>query len=631
MRKAKCRRAAVAKLQKVGNEFVQKQLLQAWLEDHRESSRARRWFNREAGSEGAGEDAAGEWYWEEGADPISLLPRDMAVKIFMLLNIQALSRCGLVCHSWKDITHDTRLWNKADFHSIGHFVRDEEVMKICHKFRPLLCHLNLKGCVRLSSDGLKAIGYCQNLQDLNLSEAQGINEDVVQSIGKGCKGLLYLNLSYCYVTDSILRILFKHYSSLSFLSLGHCIQFTSKGLFSITSGKGCRRLSYLDLCGCTQLLADGLGYISKGCQILNTLVMDDIPDCDDAMIFQLASHCRTLRHISFMGGSKVGDKGFKYLVTENKRLQTMKIENNNFLTDLTLRAFGKCKELNHLYLAGCSKITDQGMRALAHLKKLQVLNVADCVRISDAGVRYVIDHPPGLGPNLKELNLTNLTKIGDVTLLRISQHCRSLTCLSVCYCENISDAGVEVLGQIPSLASLDISGCNIQDDGIKGLCSNPQFRYLMLAELPEITDYGLQKMSSNLSQLDTLDLSDCEQVSDEGIEQVTFHCRMLRILYLANCNKVTDASTKCIAKGCPYISQLDMSGCSITDRSLTQLRKFSSSLKRLDILCCMEVTREAVLKLKGVEVNYNTDQPKFLHNSDTLLSNLPPLNIIDRI
>ena len=118
----------------------------------------------------------------------------------------------------------------------------------------------------------------------------------------------------------------RHYSSLSFLSLGHCIQFTSKGLFSITSGKGCRRLSYLDRCGCTQLLADGLGYISKGCQILNTLVMDDIPDCDDAMIFQLALHCRTLRHISFMGGSKVGDKGFKYLVTENKRLQTMKIE-----------------------------------------------------------------------------------------------------------------------------------------------------------------------------------------------------------------------------------------------------------------------------------------------------------------
>lgn len=47
--------------------------------------------------------------------------------------------------------------------------------RICHKYRPLLCHLNLRGCSQLSSDSLKAIGYCQNLQDLNLSETQGIN------------------------------------------------------------------------------------------------------------------------------------------------------------------------------------------------------------------------------------------------------------------------------------------------------------------------------------------------------------------------------------------------------------------------------------------------------------------------
>lgn len=46
-------------------------------------------------------------------------------------------------------------------------------------------------------------------------------------------------------------------------------------------------------------------------------------------------------------------------------------------------------------------------------------------------------------------------------------------------------------------------------------------------------------MSSNLSKLDTLDLSDCEQVTDAGIEQVTFNCRMLRILYVANCPKVS--------------------------------------------------------------------------------------------
>lgn len=51
---------------------------------------------------------------------------------------------------------------------------------------------------------------------------------------------------------------------------------------------------------------------------------------------------------------------------------------------------------------------------------------------------------------------------------------------------------MELLGHIPTLSSLDLSGCSIQDDGIKGLRGNPRFRYLMLAELLDITDDGLQ-------------------------------------------------------------------------------------------------------------------------------------------
>lgn len=140
---------------------------------------------------------------------------------------------------------------------------------------------------------------------------------------------------------------------------------------------------------------------------------------------------------------------------------------NSVISDVTLRALGKaCRELQHVYLAGCSRITDQGLRALGSLRKLQVLNIADCTRleerdpwllhylilsfplhtptlllntythsspphtpplppphtysrVSDAGVRYIIENAPG--PQLQELNLTNCIKISDVTLLRMSQ------------------------------------------------------------------------------------------------------------------------------------------------------------------------------------------------------------------
>ena len=41
--------------------------------------------------------------------------------------------------------------------------------------------------------------------------------------------------------------------------------------------------------------------------------------------------------------------------------------------------------------------------------------------------------------------------------------CHNLAYLSVCFCEHISEAGIELLGQTHSLTSLDISGCNCGD------------------------------------------------------------------------------------------------------------------------------------------------------------------------
>ena len=51
---------------------------------------------------------------------------------------------------------------------------DSSVVHLFTKFRPLLCHINLRGCFSLTPKSFKYIALCQNLQDLNLSECQGI-------------------------------------------------------------------------------------------------------------------------------------------------------------------------------------------------------------------------------------------------------------------------------------------------------------------------------------------------------------------------------------------------------------------------------------------------------------------------
>ena len=70
-------------------------------------------------------------------------------------------------------------------------------------------------------------------------------------------------------------------------------------------------------------------FIGKGCPILNTLLLDDIPECDDSMVLKLVAHCHTLRHISFMGTSKLTDRAFKYLAMENRKLRSIKIESKS--------------------------------------------------------------------------------------------------------------------------------------------------------------------------------------------------------------------------------------------------------------------------------------------------------------
>ena len=118
--------------------------------------------------------------------------------------------------------------------------------------------------------------------------------------------------------------------SLHYLSLAYSTQFTSKGLQSITTGKGCRRVVHLNLSGCTHLSSEGMHFIGRGCPILNELILDDIPECTDSMIIKLVAHCHTLRHISFMGGgSLVTDRAFKYLAMENRKLRTIKIESKS--------------------------------------------------------------------------------------------------------------------------------------------------------------------------------------------------------------------------------------------------------------------------------------------------------------
>ena len=74
----------------------------------------------------------------------------------------------------------------------------------------------------------------------------------------------------------------------------------------------------------------------------------------------------------------------------------------------------------------------------------------------------------------------------------VVSRCHNLTYCSICYCEHVTDAGLELLATLPSLVSLDISGCNVQDHGVSSLGNSSRLRDITLSECRAITDLGLQ-------------------------------------------------------------------------------------------------------------------------------------------
>lgn len=135
---------------------------------------------------------------------------------------------------------------------------------------------------------------------------------------------------------------------------------------------------------------------------------------------------------------------------------------------------------------------------------------------------------------------------------------KSIRYLSLCYCELIQEDGIDLIGTIENLVSIDLSGCKCGDhvctilltitfifvtlelnfhffkQGIKGI-ANSNLRHSSFSGCKEITDLGLQKFCNQCPNLETLDLSNCEQLTDNAIKTLAFCCKFLTCLNLSGC------------------------------------------------------------------------------------------------
>ncbi|XP_075713437.1 F-box and leucine-rich repeat protein 13 isoform X2 [Rhinoderma darwinii] len=556
---------ASTRIQSVFDDAFIKKILKAWNAETQDSKKKREYFERLERGDMDDLGNVSSSAMREGEDDISQLPQRAVLKIFGYMDLIDLARSAQVCRSWKIITQNSLLWNSIDFSSVRHRIQDKFVVNILRKCRPYVIRLNLRRCSSLHWSTFKCIGECRNLQDLNLSECRNLNEEAIRVICEGCPALLYLNISLTDITNATIRVMSRYLLNLQYLSVAYSRKFTDKGLQYLGSGKGCHKIMYIDLSGCTQISVDGFRYIAHGCASLQHLKINNMFTLTDNCITTLLERCQNIVSISLLGSPHLSDSAFKIL-SHGRKLVKIRIEGNSRITDSSIKAISRSSpNLNHIYIADCQKITDISLKALASLKNITVLNVADCIRISDPGVRQVVEGPSG--NKIRELNLTNGLRVSDLSLLRIAQKCHNLNFLSLRFCENVTDSGIELLGNMTSLISIDISGTSITDQGLTALGAQSKIRELSVSECMGITDNGVQ---------------------------------------------ITDISIQYLSGGCRYLHIMDISGCiHLSDKALKYILKGCRQLRTLRMVYCKSITKAAVLKVesKYQNVEYSSDDP----------------------
>jgi Leucine-rich repeat (LRR) protein len=216
---------------------------------------------------------------------------------------------------------------------------------------------------------------------------------------------------------------------------------------------------------------------------------------------------------------------------------------------------GLASNLRHLSVGGTVvRVGAEDARALKRFSGLESLNLRNCM--------FEPGSLPPLGelPSLALLDLSG-SNVEDGEIAILSQ-CRGLRSLDLSQ-TNISDEGLRIVGSLPKLAILELDHTPISDDGLSQLGRLANLRSISLGNTP-VTDAGIRYLEK-LPALTTLDLRGTK-VKGTTLDGL----RALERIDLSN----TDADDEALIAiaNLPAIKHIDVSGTKVTNHGVSQFR-----------------------------------------------------------
>jgi F-box/leucine-rich repeat protein 2/20 len=358
------------------------------------------------------------------------LPHEIRVQIFSFLAPREIIRMSSVSKQWHDMCFDGQLWTSLDTQAYYQSITSEALIKIMLRAGAFVKNLNLRGCVQLRDQWL-SIGTrmtnqeCRNLENFSI---------------EGCK-MERSSIHFFLIRNPNLR-------QISMPSIQNINNVTMK-----TIATYCPQLEVLNIDWCSAIDTKGLMKVVQSCPRLTDIRASQIGELDNREFMLELFQRNNLERLILQHCDSLDDEALRIMVEglEPER---------DILSD---RVLVPPRRLRHLDISRCRGLTDAGIKSLAHnVPYLEGLRLCQNNVLTDDALADLL---PSLS-RLTHLEMEEVELLTNATLTTLAKSpaAKTLTHLSISYCELMGDIGVlPILKSCPNLSSICLDNTRISD------------------------------------------------------------------------------------------------------------------------------------------------------------------------
>jgi len=391
-----------------------------------------------------------------------------AMKKIIGSSIPFLCRMSRVCHQWREVALEPRLWRTVNLStSVLNIKTSPKILQTLATTRlKYTTHLSLEGWSKLTDKGIKVVGkHCKDLQSIKLAQCESLTSQGIASLADKCQHLKRIDVESTKINISGLQHIIEVLGSqLESLCLQNCTHLRGELILPLVQ-ENCPNLEFLDL-SCTNIRIIHIERLQAGCPKLEGLSLS-------SLLLNSTPMAKT------KGKAAHGFPNLKY-VDLSCTFDAISVRNDQFLH----RILWASKDLQSLIIRGPNLFTAEGFR-----------NLPDCplkhLTYNNATFPKVAAIVEKWHNTLTSLDISSNRGVDDqcMDLLRNfgMPKLRSLNLSST----NITSEGVRTaLNACPNLHLLDLSGCRGLPRGVKSLHGELGIRSLpwKLAEAEEESD-----------------------------------------------------------------------------------------------------------------------------------------------